>query len=300
MAERKCLPDSCLQWVWLPENIDEKNTGAIIMAFNLFCGIYRKSNRKYERMFNMLNVSHVTKKYGKVTACNDVSFHLDPGSVTVLLGPNGAGKSTIMKSIIGFLRHDGEITVGGLPNKTTDARRLLGYIPEMPSLYPNLTASEHMEFLARAYRLTDYKQRVDELFDRFELNDKRKKFGDELSKGMQQKLNICLGLLPEPKMLLLDEPMIGLDPHAIKQLKSIIEQMRNEGKTLLVSTHIIDSVDMLWDRTIIMQDGQIRANLTREELERDGRTLEQLFFDVTEGIGRDAMSHTEDPASQGG
>ena len=119
----------------------------------------------------MLDVSHVTKKYGKVTACNDVSFHLDPGSVTVLLGPNGAGKSTIMKSIIGFLRYDGEITVGGFPNKTTDARRLLGYIPEMPSLYPNLTASEHMEFLARAYRLTDYKQRVDELFDRFELED---------------------------------------------------------------------------------------------------------------------------------
>ena len=234
----------------------------------------------------MLNVSHVTKKYGKVTACDDLSFHLDPGSVTVLLGPNGAGKSTIMKSIIGFLRYDGEITVGGLPNKTTDARRSLGYIPEMPSLYPNLTASEHMEFLARAYRLTDYKQRVDELFDRFELNDKRKKFGDELSKGMQQKLNICLGLLPEPKMLLLDEPMIGLDPHAIKQLKS--------------STHIIDSVDMLWDRTIIMQDGQIRANLTREELEQDGRTLEQLFFDVTEGIGREDMSHSEDTASQGG
>ena len=112
-------------------------------------------------MFIVLDVSHVTKKYGKVTACNDVSFHLDPGSVTVLLGPNGAGKSTIMKSIIGFLRYDGEITVGGFPNKTTDARRLLGYIPEMPSLYPNLTASEHMEFLARAYRLTDYKQRVD-------------------------------------------------------------------------------------------------------------------------------------------
>lgn len=98
----------------------------------------------------MLNVSHVTKKYAKVTACNDVSFHLDPGSVTVLLGPNGAGKSTLMKSITGFLRYDGQITVGGLPNKTPEARRLLGYIPEMPALYPNLTASEHMEFLARA------------------------------------------------------------------------------------------------------------------------------------------------------
>ena len=246
----------------------------------------------------MLDVSHVTKKYGKVTACDNLSFHLDPGSVTVLLGPNGAGKSTIMKAIIGFLRYDGEITVGGYPNKTADARRLLGYIPEMPSLYPNLTVSEHMEFIARAYRLSGYQERAGELFRRFELTDKAKKFGDELSKGMQQKLNICLGLLPEPKMLLLDEPMIGLDPHAIKELKLLIEEMRGQGRTMLVSTHIIDSVDMLWDRTIIMDRGVIRANITREDLERDGRTLEQLFFDVTEGVSRDDMAHSEAEASR--
>ncbi|MBE7008480.1 MAG: ABC transporter ATP-binding protein [Ruminococcaceae bacterium] len=246
----------------------------------------------------MLDVSHVTKKYGKVVACDDLTFHLDPGSVTVLLGPNGAGKSTIMKSIIGFLRYSGEIRVGEYANKTVEARRLLGYIPEMPSLYPNLTVSEHMEFIARAYRLKDYKPFADELFERFELTDKKKKFGDELSKGMQQKLNICLGLLPQPKMLLLDEPMIGLDPHAIKQLKELIEQMRADGKTLLVSTHIIDSVDMLWDRTIIMQNGQIRTNITREELDADGRTLEQLFFDVTEGVERGDMSHGDGAEAQ--
>lgn len=232
----------------------------------------------------MLDVFCVTKRYGKVEACKDVSFHLDPGSVTVLLGPNGAGKSTIMKSIIGFLKYEGEITVGGYPNKTVEARRILGYIPEMPSLYPNLTVSEHMEFLARAYRLTDYKDLAEELFEKFELTDKKKKFGDELSKGMQQKLNICLGLLPRPQLLLLDEPMIGLDPHAIKQLKQSMEEMRQEGRTLLVSTHIIDSVDMLWDRAIIMQNGTVRANLTKEELDQDGRTLEELFFDVTEGV----------------
>ena len=237
----------------------------------------------------MLDVSHVTKKYGKVTACDDVSFHLDPGSVTVLLGPNGAGKSTIMKAIIGFLRYTGEITVAGYPNKTTDARRILGYVPEMPSLYPNLTVSEHMEFLARAYRLSDYKGRIDALLERFELQDKRKKFGDELSKGMQQKLNLCLGLLPEPRVLLLDEPMIGLDPHAIKELRSSVEEMRAQGRTLLVSTHIIDSVDMLWDRTVIMQNGAVRANITRSELEQSGLTLEQVFFEVTEGLEPETM-----------
>ncbi len=237
----------------------------------------------------MLTVSHLTKKYGKVHACDDVSFSLEPGSVTVLLGPNGAGKSTLMKSVIGFLRYEGEITVGGIPNKTTDARRLLGYIPELPSLYPNLTVSEHMEFLARAYRLSDYKAYADELFERFELTDKKKKFGDELSKGMQQKLNICLGLLPRPKMLLLDEPMIGLDPHAIKELKQMMTEMREAGCTLLVSTHIIDSVDMLWDRTLIMQNGKICANVTRQKLEETGKTLEELFFEVTEGIGAEEI-----------
>ena len=248
----------------------------------------------------MLDAAHVTKKYGKLTACSDLSFHLDPGSVTVLLGPNGAGKSTIMKAIIGFLRYEGEITVGGFPNKSLQARRLLGYIPEMPSLYPNLTVSEHLEFLARAYRLTDYKARADALLERFELSDKKKKFGDELSKGMQQKLNICLGLLPNPSLLLLDEPMIGLDPHAIKELKTVFEEMRAAGKTLLISTHIIDSVDMLWDRTIILQKGEMKANISREALEGDGRSLEQLFFDVTEGVAQDDMSHPDPAEGQEG
>ena len=247
----------------------------------------------------MLQVSHVTKKYGKTVACSDVSFHLDPGSVTVLLGPNGAGKSTIMKSIIGFLRYEGEITVAGFPNKSPEARRVLGYVPEMPSLYANLTVLEHMEFLARAYKMNDYKARIGELLTRFELADKTKKFGDELSKGMQQKLNLCLGLLPDPEMLMMDEPMIGLDPHAIKQLKNTIEEMRAAGKTMLISTHIIDSVDMLWDRALIMQDGTIRADVSRDALAASGRTLEELFFDVTENLSRDDMSHPDAGTAEG-
>ena len=238
----------------------------------------------------MLEVKNVTKRYGKNSACNDVSFTLEPGTLTVLLGPNGAGKSTIIKSIIGFLKYQGEITVNGINNKTVEARKILGYIPEMPSLYPTLTVVEHMEFIARAYKLTDYKDRINLLLERFELDDKRKKFGDELSKGMQQKLNLCLGLLPDPEIILLDEPLLGLDPHAIKELKNYIEEMRKAGKTMLISTHIIDSVDMLWDRTIIMQGGRINANVTRKEVDESGRTLEDLFFEVTEGIEKSSVS----------
>ena len=243
----------------------------------------------------MLEVKNVTKRYGKNVAVNDVSFTLDPGTLTVLLGPNGAGKSTIIKSIIGFLKYQGEITVNGINNKTVEARKVLGYIPEMPSLYPTLTVIEHMEFIARAYKLTDYKDRINTLLERFELDDKRKKFGDELSKGMQQKLNLCLGLLPDPDIILLDEPLLGLDPHAIKELKNYIEEMRRSGKTMLISTHIIDSVDMLWDRTIIMQNGQIRANVTRSEVDESGKTLEDLFFEVTEGIDKSSVSGEGEP-----
>ena len=238
----------------------------------------------------MLEVKNVTKRYGKNVACNDVSFTLEPGSLTVLLGPNGAGKSTIIKSVIGFLKYDGSITINGMNNKSVEARKVLGYIPEMPSLYPTLTVIEHMEFIARAYKLTDYKDRINMLLERFELDDKRKKFGDELSKGMQQKLNICLGLLPDPDLILLDEPLVGLDPHAIKELKNYIEELRKAGKTLFISTHIIDSVDMLWDRTIIMQSGQIKANVSREEVDASGKTLEDLFFEVTEGVDKSSVS----------
>jgi len=188
-----------------------------------------------------------------------------------------------LKSITGFLRSDGHILVNGLDNQSVEAKRIFGYVPEIPSLYPNLTVGEHMEFIARAYRLTDYKAYATELLDRFELSDKRKKFGDELSKGMQQKLNLCLGLLPRPRLLLMDEPMIGLDPHAIKELKQLMAEMREEGRTVLVSTHMIDSIDMLWDRTLIMQGGVLRADVTREQLEKDGERLEDLFFAITEG-----------------
>ena len=230
----------------------------------------------------MLKVENLTKKYGKTVAADNVSFNLEKGSVTVLLGPNGAGKSTVIKSIIGFLKYSGTISVAGIPNKTVESKRLLGYIPEIPSLYPNLTVSEHMEFIARAYKLSDYKDYIEELFSRFELSDKKKKFGDELSKGMQQKLNLCLGLLPRPKVILLDEPMIGLDPHAIKELKLLIDELRSAGATILVSTHMIDSVDMLWDRAIIMQKGRVVTNVTKSELDKTGKTLEELFFETTE------------------
>ena len=231
----------------------------------------------------MLEVVHYTKRYGNTLACDDLSFTLPDGSITVLLGPNGAGKSTLMKGITGFLRFEGQIRINGMPNTELASRRILGYIPEIPSFYPNLTVAEHVEFVARTYRLQDYRARADTLLERFSLTEHRKKLGSALSKGMAQKLSICLGLFTQPSVLLLDEPFIGLDPHAIKELKRLMEELRAQGATLLVSTHIIESVDMLWDRAIIMQKGSIRRTLTRRELEQGGASLEELFFAITEG-----------------
>ena len=241
----------------------------------------------------MLEVSHVTKKYHKVVANSDITFQIPDGQIGILLGPNGAGKSTIIKSIMGFLKYEGQITVDGMNNKSIEAKAIMGYVPELPSLYPNLTVDEHMEFIARAYKLKNYEDYKNELLDRFELTDKKKKFGDELSKGMQQKLSICCGLLPRPKMILFDEPMIGLDPHAIKELKEMMKELRADGCSLLVSTHMIESIDMLWDQTLIMKSGKILAQVQREELEAAGQSLEELFFALTENEEGDTTENEE-------
>ena len=231
----------------------------------------------------MLSVNNVTKKYGKVIANENISLQIADGQIAVLLGPNGAGKSTIIKSIIGFLKYQGSVTVDGLLNKSIEAKRIMGYIPEIPSLYPNLTVDEHMEFVARAYKLDNYKEYKEELLRRFELDDKRKKFGDELSKGMQQKLSICCGLLPKPKLILFDEPMIGLDPHAIKELKSMLLELKQQGVSILVSTHMIDSIEELWDTTYIMMKGRVAAVVERDKVAQGDKSLEDIFFEITEG-----------------
>ena len=231
----------------------------------------------------MLSVNNVTKKYGKVIANENISLQIADGQIAVLLGPNGAGKSTIIKSIIGFLKYQGSVTVDGLLNKSIEAKRIMGYIPEIPSLYPNLTVDEHLEFVARAYKLDNYKDYKEELLRRFELDDKKKKFGDELSKGMQQKLSICCGLLPKPKLILFDEPMIGLDPHAIKELKSLLLELKQQGASVLVSTHMIDSIEELWDTTYIMMKGRVAAVVERYKMGEGDKSLEDIFFEITEG-----------------
>lgn len=226
----------------------------------------------------MLKIKNVTKKYGKVLANDDINFQIDKGEIAVLLGPNGAGKSTIIKCIAGLLRFKGEITFSGIGNKTIEAKKILGYIPEMPAVYDMLTVGEHLQFILRAYKMNDDGY-GDELLSRFELLDKKDKLGKELSKGMQQKLSICCALVHKPEIVIFDEPMVGLDPHAIKQLKEIFLELKAQGASVLISTHMIDSVEDYWDTAYIMVGGRLQAKKTITE---DTGSLEELFFNITE------------------
>ena len=227
----------------------------------------------------MLSISGVTKKYGKTVANDNISFAVGDGQIGILLGPNGAGKSTIIKCITGLLRFTGRIEINGHENTSLEAKRQLGYIPEMPAVYDLLTVSEHLEFIRRAYRIED-ETYTQQLLERLELWDKKDKLGKELSKGMQQKLSICCALCHKPRVAVFDEPLVGLDPHAIKELKSIFRELKEDGVSVLISTHMIDSVEDYWDVANIMMNGRFAA--TKVNGQDDGKSLEELFFEITE------------------
>jgi ABC-2 type transport system ATP-binding protein len=230
----------------------------------------------------MLKVENLTKKYEKTKAVDDISFEVNDGEIAVLLGPNGAGKSTTIKSIAGLLKYNGDITINNMNNKTIEAKRIFGYVPEAPAVYDMLTVYEHIKFIASAYKLKNYEDKAKELLTTFDLWDKKDKLGGSLSKGMQQKISICCSLLLNPKVILFDEPMIGLDPKAIKELKSYFIKLKEMNCSILISTHIIDSIDEVWDKALIMKAGKIVLSRTREEITFNNESLEKIFFDVTE------------------
>jgi len=235
----------------------------------------------------MLAVEGLVKKYNKQNAVNNITFSLDGGEVVGLLGPNGAGKSTTMKCIVGLLRKTaGEINIGGHDHLSVEAKKLFSYIPETPHVYDLLTVKEHLQFIAQAYSVKNWQEKAMELMAIYELDDKQDKLGRDLSKGMRQKVSICCALLPDPQLLFFDEPMIGLDPKAIKNTKRIFNELKTKGKTILVSTHLIDSVETIADRIMIMKDGNIIGNDTLTNLKSTfnqdyDSSLEDLFLELT-------------------
>ncbi|KAF1297889.1 ABC transporter ATP-binding protein [Enterococcus sp. JM4C] len=228
----------------------------------------------------MIEVKHLTKDYGKVIGANDVNLVARPGEITILLGGNGAGKSTTIKSIIGLLKFKGEITICGQPNLSVEAKRNFGYIPETPVLYDLLTIKEHIDFIGNSYGIPDYEAKADKYLALFKIKDKKTTIAKELSKGMRQKLSMTLALMVEPKALLVDEPMMGLDPNSIQDTLTIMQLLKKQGTSILMSTHIIDMVDDIWDHAYIMKKGQVLADVMRHEL--TDKSLKELFFELNE------------------
>ena len=227
----------------------------------------------------MLQIIDLSKSYRKTLAVDRVSFTVPDGTVGILLGPNGAGKSTIIKSVAGLLRFDGAISIQGIPNRELEAKKVFGYVPEIPALFDALTVREHIEYVRRAYHSDITDEEINAYLRRFELYDKQDKLGNELSKGMMQKVSICCALAVKPRVLMLDEPMVGLDPQAIKELKAIVLELKAQGVTVLISTHMLEMVDDLWDEVFIMDKGHILATYTREEA--GDKDLDAIFFGAT-------------------
>lgn len=229
----------------------------------------------------MLEIQGLSKSYGNHLAVDDISFSVPDGKVGILLGPNGAGKSTIIKSIAGLLRYKGVIRIQGLPARSAEAKKVFAYVPEIPNMFDLLTVREHIEFIRMAYGSDITNEEINQILTDFEMEDKQDKLGSELSKGMMQKVSICCALAVKPKVILLDEPMVGLDPAAIRKLKEIVLELSREGVTVLISTHMLEMVENLWDVMYVMKEGHIIGSYSREEAE--GKDLDELFFEMTGG-----------------
>lgn len=239
----------------------------------------------------MLEIKKFTKKYGKNFAVDHIDFTVNKGEVCVLLGANGAGKSTTIQSIVGILNYEGSINIDGESTKNPESRKKISYVPEIPSLFKMLTVREHVSYMCKAYSKDVENKTLDALLEQFDMLDKQNKFGDELSKGMMQKVSICSALAVGPELLVLDEPMVGLDPKAIKELKNEILRLKNLGKTIIISTHMLEMVDALWDRVVMLKEGRIVGDYTRDA--NSDKDLEDLYFSLNANVKEEELNHEQ-------
>jgi ABC-2 type transport system ATP-binding protein len=232
-----------------------------------------------------LRVHDLTKRYGTKVAVDHLTFGVAPGEILALAGPNGAGKTTTLLSLAGLLRPDaGQICWDGRPLGPERARAM-ALIPETPEVYDMLTVWEHLVFVARSCRLRDgWRDTAEALLSRLAIVDQRDALGEALSKGMRQKVLIAAAVLAGTPVLLLDEPMIGLDPRGQRELTTILRELRAQGRTTIVSTHLLGYIEGLCDRVLILNDGRAAALGTVAELlsGADGKSLEDRFLEIVE------------------
>jgi ABC-2 type transport system ATP-binding protein len=217
----------------------------------------------------MIRVENLTKDYGSRRAVSELTFDADKGEILGFLGPNGAGKTTTMRILTGYMPPTaGKVTIGGFDilDQSLEARRIVGYLPETVPLYPDMTVTEYLKFMANLRRLKNQKERIGQVLEDVEMLDRANGYISNLSKGMRQRVGLAQALLHEPQVLILDEPTIGLDPGQVVRFRELI---RNIGKdrTVLLSTHILPEVQQLCSRVLIINKGKIVAEDTPEQLQ---------------------------------
>jgi ABC-2 type transport system ATP-binding protein len=237
-------------------------------------------------------VDRLTKYYKTTLALDDISFSVADGEIVGLLGPNGAGKTTALRCITGIVQPTmGEIQVDGfsLSKNEQEVKRRLAFVPEVPNPYEMLTVIEHVRFIAMAYRTVNiFKERSETLLRRFDLWEKRNDLVLSLSKGMKQKLAIVCAFIHDARTILLDEPLIGIDPKGARELKDMIIEAKGNGCTILISTHMLDTAEKLCDRIIILNRGRKLAEGSLHDLHEKAKmgedaSLEDMFLMLTEG-----------------
>ena len=233
----------------------------------------------------MIEVSHLTKKYGGHLAVDDVSFTVEDGQIYGLLGPNGAGKSTIMNILTGYLSAtSGQVTVAGhpLPEEADEAKACVGYLPEQPPLYPEMTVVEYLNFVAELNKVprAQRKEQVLRAARRTGLEKVLPRLIRSLSKGYKQRVGIAQALLGSPKIIILDEPTVGLDPAQVIEMRKLIREL-GKAHTVILSSHILSEVQAVCQQVLILSKGKLAASGTLQELTADGRSLEEVFLALT-------------------
>ena len=233
----------------------------------------------------MIEVSHLTKKYGGHLAVDDVSFTVEDGQIYGLLGPNGAGKSTIMNILTGYLSAtSGQVTVAGypLPEEADEAKACVGYLPEQPPLYPEMTVGEYLNFVAELKKAprAQRKEQVLRAARRTGLEKVLPRLIRSLSKGYKQRVGIAQALLGSPKIIILDEPTVGLDPAQVIEMRKLIREL-GKAHTVILSSHILSEVQAVCQQVLILSKGKLAASGTLQELTADGRSLEEVFLALT-------------------
>jgi ABC-2 type transport system ATP-binding protein len=242
----------------------------------------------------VIQVVDFHKTYRDLTAVAGLSFHVAAGAVMGLVGPNGAGKTTTLRALAGIIPPTrGRLVVAGhdIVADPVEAKRAMAYVPDDPRLFDALTVWEHFEFIAAAYEVKDFEPRAAEFLERFELTEKRDTITQELSRGMRQKVAVACAYLHDPRVILFDEPLTGLDPHGIRTLKASIKERAASGAAVIVSSHLLSLVEDLCSDLLILRKGQslfmgpVSEARARFSLLGEGATLEEVFFRALEEQG---------------